>query len=148
MAGEYTVVGLPEMSDDELRQRAALALAVPLLDFLGVSSVDEGNPAAGLSLIPEGNALNALGAPHAGALSTVLELAAYFALLPQLTHGEEAVTHQSSASYLARAEGRAALIAKGDVLRRTRNLAFISVTLRQEERLLATAQVTKSIFRT
>jgi uncharacterized protein (TIGR00369 family) len=134
------------MSEMQLRRRTALALSVPLLEFLGVSSVDEGDPASGLSLIPQANALNALGAPHAGALSTVLELAAYLALLPQLADGEEAVTHQISASYLARAEGGAALIAKGDVLRRTGHLAFVSTSLRQEDRLLAMAQVTKSIF--
>jgi uncharacterized protein (TIGR00369 family) len=134
------------MSEIELRRRAALALSAPLLEFLGVSSVDEGDPASGLSLIPQGNALNALGAPHAGALSTVLELAAYLALLPQLADGEEAITHQISASYLARAEGGAALIAQGEVLRRTRHLAFVSTSLRQEDRLLAMAQVTKSIF--
>jgi uncharacterized protein (TIGR00369 family) len=134
------------MSEMQLRRRAALALSVPLLEFLGVSAVDEGSPASGVSLIPQGNALNALGAPHAGALSTVLELAAYLALLPQLADGEEAVTHQISASYLARADGGAALIAKGDVLRRTRHLAFVSTSLRQEDRLLAMAQVTKSIF--
>ena len=134
------------MSENQLRQRAAVALSAPLLQFLGISSVDEGDPTSGLSLMPQGNALNALGAPHAGALSTVLELAAYLALLPQLADGEEAVTHQISASYLARAEGGAALIGNGDVLRRTRHLAFVSTSLRQEDRLLATAQVTKSIF--
>ena len=134
------------MSESQLRQRTAFALSVPLLEFLGVSAVEEGDPASGLSLIPQGNALNALGAPHAGALSTVLEVAAYLALLPQLADGEEAITHQISASYLARAEGGAALIAKGDVLRRTRRVAFVSTSLRQEDRLLALAQVTKSIF--
>lgn len=135
------------MSQRELRERAAFALAVPLLEFLAVKPVDERDPASGLSFPPKGNALNALGAPHAGALSTVLELAAYMALLPQLEDHEEAVTHQFSASYIARAAGEAALIARGNVLRRTRNLAFVSVKLRQQERLLATAQVTKSIFR-
>jgi uncharacterized protein (TIGR00369 family) len=134
------------MSASEVRKRAAFALAVPLLEFLKVSPVEEENPAAGLSLAPKGNALNALGAPHAGALSTVLELAAYLAVLPELEAHEEAVTHQFSASYLARAGGEAALIAKGEVLRRTRKLAFVSVRLHQGERLLATAQVTKSIF--
>ena len=134
------------MSENRLRQRTAFALSVPLLQFLGISLVDEGEPMSGLSLMPQGNALNALGGPHAGALSTVLEVAAYLALLPQLADGEEAITHQISASYLARAEGGAALIAKGDVLRRTRHLAFVSTSLRQEDRLLAMAQVTKSIF--
>ena len=134
------------MSENQLRRRAAVALSAPLLQFLGISSVDEGDPTSGLSLMPQGNALNALGAPHAGALSTVLELAAYLALLPQLADGEEAVTHQISASYIARAGGGVALIGNGDVLRRTRHLAFVSTSLRQEDRLLATAQVTKSIF--
>jgi uncharacterized protein (TIGR00369 family) len=133
-------------SKRQLRSRAAAALSVPLIEFLGVSPVDEEEPTSGLSLVPEGNALNALGAPHAGALSTVLELAAYLALLPELADDEEAATHQSSVSYLARAEGGGALIAKGEVLRRTRHLAFVSANLRQEGRLLAAAQVTKSIF--
>jgi acyl-coenzyme A thioesterase PaaI-like protein len=137
-----------ELNENQLRKRAAFALAVPLLEFLEISFSDERDPSSGLSLIPKGNALNALGAPHAGALSTVLELAAYMTLLPQLEDREEAVTHQFSASYLARADGDATLLAKGELLRRTRNLAFVSVNLRQEERLLATAAVTKSIFGT
>jgi acyl-coenzyme A thioesterase PaaI-like protein len=50
---------------------------VPLLDFLAVSLVEAEDPASGLALLPERNALNALGVPHAGALSTVLETAAF-----------------------------------------------------------------------
>jgi uncharacterized protein (TIGR00369 family) len=134
------------MGKAELGERAAFSLAAPVHEFLGMTLVDEDDPRSGVSLIPKANALNALGLPHAGVLSTLLELAAYLALLPELASDENAVTHQFSVSFLARGEGDVALVAKGEVLRRTRRLAFVSTTLHQADRLLASAQVTKSIF--
>lgn len=134
---------MPE--DEELQRRARLALTGPLPEFLGLVLAEPDQPSEGVRLVPAGNVLTALGAPHAAALSAALEIAAYLALLPQLGDDEDAVTHQVSVSYLARADGEEPLIARGEVLRRTRRLAFVATGLRQEERLLATAQVTKSI---
>jgi acyl-coenzyme A thioesterase PaaI-like protein len=97
-------------------------------------------------MAPTASVMNAVNAVHAGAISTVLEIAAYLALLPDLSDDEEAVSHGLSISYIGRAEGDEALVANGRVLRRTRRLAFVTAELRQGERLLATAQVTKSVY--
>jgi uncharacterized protein (TIGR00369 family) len=135
-------------SSAETTRRLRLALDVPLLQFLGVSGVDDRDPAAGIKFAQSAETLNAVDALHGGAIATVLDVAAYLALLPQLADDEEAVTHMVSLSYLARPEAGAQLKATGEVLRRGRRLAFVSAALRSGDRLLATASVTKSIFAT
>ena len=129
-------------------RRLHLALDVPLLQFLGVSAVDERDPAAGIELAQTPKALNAVDALHGGAIATVLDVAAYLALLPQLADDEEAVTHMVSLSYLTRPEVGAQLKATGEVLRRGRRLAFVTSALCCGDLLLATGSVTKSIFAT
>ncbi len=135
-------------SDAETARRLRLALDVPLQQFLGVSAVDDRDPAAGIKLAQSGNVLNGVDALHGGAIATVLEVAAYLALLPQLADDEEAVTHMVSISYLARPEAGVQLKATGEVLRRGRRLAFVTAALSAGNRLLATASVTKSIVST
>lgn len=135
-------------SGAEIIRRLHLALDVPLLQFLGVSAVNDHDPAAGIEFAQSSAALNAVGALHGGAIATVLDVAAYLALLPQLADEEEAVTHMVSLSYLARPEAGAQLKASGEVLRRGRRLAFVTAALSCGDRLLATASVTKSIFAT
>lgn len=130
----------------ETTRRMHLALEVPLLRFLGVSAADNHDPAAGIELAQSANVLNGVDALHAGVIATVLETAAYLALLPQLADEEEAVTHMVSLSYLGRSEVGARLKATGEVLRRTRRLAFVNTALSCGDRPLATASVTKSIF--
>jgi acyl-coenzyme A thioesterase PaaI-like protein len=127
-------------------ERVVNALSVPLLRFLDVSAVDPQDPRAGVSLAPAANVMNAVDLPHAGAISTILEIAAYLALVPDLSPDEEAVSHALFVSYVARAEGTAPLMASGQVVRRSRGLAFVTAELKQDGRLLATAHVTKSIY--
>jgi uncharacterized protein (TIGR00369 family) len=115
--------------------------------FLGASRADGEGESDGLSLPLSSNALNAIGALHGGAIATVLDVAAYLAVLPHLAVEEEAVTHAFAASYLAAAQPGEHLRATAVLLRRTRRLAFLSAELRSETTLLATASVTKSILR-
>ena len=124
-----------------------LVFEVPLIKFLEASPVDPADPTAGLSFAVTEKTLNAAGALHGGALGTVLDLAAYLCVLPTLGRGEQAVTHAISASYLAGGEVGETLVARGQLLRRTRRLAFTSASVTAGDRLIATAQVTKSILR-
>jgi uncharacterized protein (TIGR00369 family) len=133
------------MSDGQARKRATLALDAPLHEFLGFSWVDEANPVAGLFVAPSARTLNGAGSVHAGTLATLIELAAYVSILPELKEHEQSVTHQFSAAYLAAADNETRLIARGEVLRRTGRVAFVAVSVRQADRLIASAQVTKSI---
>lgn len=122
-----------------------LVMDVSLVTFLGAAPVDANDPAAGLSLVVGDTALNAAGVLHGGAIATILDLAAYLAVLPTLSGAEQAVTHAFSAAYLSATAAGDTVIAKGSVLRRARHIAFISATAACGERLIATASVTKSI---
>lgn len=105
-------------------------------------------PQLGIELAQTPKVLNAVEALHGGAIATVLDVAAYLALLPQLAEDEEAVTHMVSLSYLTRPKTGTQLTATGEVLRRGNRLAFVAAALRSGDHLLATASVTKSIFET
>jgi uncharacterized protein (TIGR00369 family) len=125
--------------------RLARALEVPLLTFLGAQAENPRDPTAGLSLVITEHALNAASVLHGGVIATMLDLAAYLTVLPTLGRSEQAVTHAFSASYLAAATPGERVVARGALLRRTRQLAFVSVSMTTADRLLAVASVTKSI---
>lgn len=132
-------------SPSEVDRRSERALAVPLLRFLQASLADRVDGSWSIRLTPSLNALNAVDALHGGVIATVLDVAAYLAVAPQLSTGEEAVTIAFAASYLAAAQPDEQLLARGCFIRRTRQLAFASAELRGESTLLAIANVTKAI---
>jgi uncharacterized protein (TIGR00369 family) len=137
--------------NDNRVERFRQALGVPMLRFLGVNAIDESDPSAGLWFLVETQALNAANVLHGGTMATVLDLAAYLALLPELGEDEEATTHTFSASYLAGATAgervEAHAEAHASVLRRGRHIAFVTSELGTVSKPLATALVTKSIRR-
>ena len=138
------------MSDDREREGIdwfPLVFRVPLVELIGAQPVDPEDPLAGLSFVVTDRVLNAASALHGGVISTVLDLAAYLSVIPTLGRGEQAVTHAFSASYLSGAEVGETLVAKGQVLRRTRRLVFATSSLSSADRLIATASVTKSVLR-
>ncbi len=130
------------------QDRARRALQVPLLQFLHAQPLDPDDLTRGIGLTLSPAALNAVGAVHAGALATVLEVTAYLALVGQLAAKEEAVTHAFFASYVAPVPADAILESTGTVIRRGSSVAFVTAELRAGEQVLATATVTKSIRRT
>jgi uncharacterized protein (TIGR00369 family) len=125
--------------------RGHAALNVPLLRFLGAEPVDSNHPAAGVSLVAGHQSLNAVDYLHGGVISTILDVAAYLSLLPDLADDEEAITHNLFVSYLSSLKAGASLTATGRVVHRGRRLAFVTSELREQARMIATAQVTKSI---
>lgn len=126
--------------------RVQAALEAPLLRFLGASLDRAQDGGCGLSITLGESSLNGVGTLQAGAISTLLEVAAYLAVLQHLGEGEQAVTHAFSACYLAAAREGERLRASATLVRRTRHLAFFAAELRSEETLVATASVTKSIL--
>jgi len=67
--------------DMSTQARARRALAVPILRFLEIAPLDEKDMTKGMSFTLTSAALNAVGGAHAGALATVLEVAAYLAIV-------------------------------------------------------------------
>lgn len=133
------------LTGDQLADRATEALAVPLQHALGARLLDPSNPAAGVSFRVGQLASNGAGGLHAAALGAVLEVAGYLALLPQLTVAEHAVTHSVATQLMAAARDGEWVEARGALDRRTRRLAFVSVTAAVDGRLVARAQLTKSV---
>lgn len=134
-----------KITAEEVERRSRRALEVPLLRFLGASLVDPVDGCWSLSLQQSPNVLNAVDVVHGGVIATLLDLAAYLAVVPHLSIGEEAVTVAFAASYVAGARSGEELRAKGCLIRRTRHLAFVSAELRSESGTLALANVTKTM---
>ena len=134
-----------EITADEVNGRSRRALEVPLLHFLKASLVDRVNGGWSIGFTPSPNVVNAVNALHGGVIATVLDVAAYLAVLPHFSSAEEAITIAFSASYVAGAPADEQLRAKGSLIRRTRGLAFASAELRSDSGTLALAQVTKTI---
>lgn len=132
-------------SGPALLRRARLAVGLPLPAALGVALLDDADPAAGAVLAVSGLVDGGAGAAHAGALAVLLEAAGYLAVAPSLRADEHAVTH-SSATTLVRAAGVGeTVIARGALDRRTRRLAFVTVTATVGEDVVARAALVKSV---
>jgi uncharacterized protein (TIGR00369 family) len=127
------------------RDRATRALSVPLLRFFGAKLVDGKDPSAGLTFVAGDQTVNAVDYLHGGAISTVLDVAAWLSVLVELDDNEEAITHNIFVSYLNAVKGNTPLRATATVVRRSKRLAFVAAELRDPDRLVATAQVTKTI---
>lgn len=125
----------------------ARVMSVPLIAFLGARPASADDPTAGLVLEVDDPTLNAAGVLHSGVIATMLDLAAYLAILPLLAPDEQAVTHHFSATYLSPTRIGELVAAKGRVLRAGRHVAFTEASVRSADRLVATASVTKSIVR-
>jgi uncharacterized protein (TIGR00369 family) len=134
-----------EITADEVDGRSRRALEVPLLRFLKASLADRVDGCWSIGLEPSPNVLNAVNALHGGVIATVLDVAAYLAVVPHLSSDEEAITIAFAASYIAPAPPDEQLRASGSLIRRTRGLAFASAELRSDSDLLALANVTKAI---
>ncbi len=113
--------------------------------FLNASLVERVDGCWSIGLPPSPDLLNAVDGLHGGVIATVLEVAAYLAVVPYLSAGEEAVTIAFAASYVAGAPSGEQLRASGSLIRRTRGLAFVGAELRSDSGLLACANVTKAI---
>ncbi|WNV77201.1 thioesterase, FlK family [Geodermatophilus sp. DSM 44513] len=133
------------MSPEETVARSRLALAVPLAAALGAELRDPADPSAGVRVTVAGLAGNGAGGAHAAALTAVLELAAYLALLPALQPDEHAVSHALTVQLPAAAPEGGLVEAVGQLDRRGRRLAFLSATAEVSGTLVARAQITKSI---
>ncbi|SDO62112.1 Acyl-coenzyme A thioesterase PaaI, contains HGG motif [Klenkia soli] len=128
-----------------LADRAALALAVPLVHALGARLFDPEDPPSGVVLTVEGIAGNGAGGAHASALSALLELAGYLALAPRLADDEHAVSHAVALQLIAAAPVGSEVRATARLDRRGSRLAFLTASATVADHVVARAQLTKSI---
>ena len=134
-------------SPELLAARVAGVLDIALHRFLGVALLDPDEPAAGI-VFPAGDAaLNNVGVLHGGVVTALLDVACYLALLPDLATGENAVTHDVSASLMRPVPRDSQVQVVATVVRRGRSIAFLRAEARVDGAVVAAGQVTKTIVR-
>jgi uncharacterized protein (TIGR00369 family) len=118
---------------------------VPYHRYLGLSlSHAEAGRSRVLMQVNAQNA-NVLGVLHGGAICSVLDVAAYAALISLLDPSESAVTHDIHVSMMRPARPGSELVFEGEVVRKGRTVAFVDARAMVADRLIASARVTKSI---
>ncbi|WP_233492591.1 PaaI family thioesterase [Blastococcus sp. TF02A-30] len=132
-------------SPDQLMTRVQAVLDIPLHRFLGMQLRDPADPSAGVWFPVDHPAQNPHGMLHGGVVYTLVDVAAFLALLPHLTDDEHAVTHDLTVSLLRPVSAGARVELTGTVLRRGRAVAFMRTEVTVDGALVATGQVTKSV---
>ena len=125
--------------------RLAAVLEIPLNRFLGMQLRDPADPSAGIWFPVGPSAQNQAGVLHGGVVTTLLDTACYLALLPQLSDGEHAVTHDLTVSLMRPVSAEQRVDIVGTVLRRGRAVAFLRAEATVDGEVVAAAQVTKSV---
>ena len=133
------------MLTDDTAARVQVVLAIPLHRFLGIALLDPADPSAGIWFAVDEPARNNVGVLHGGVVTALLDVASYLALLPSLAQGEHAVTHDLSVSLLRSVPAGSRVELTGTVLKRGRAVAFLRAEASVDGRLVAAAQVTKTL---
>ena len=136
------------VSESAKAARVQAVLDIPLHRFLGVRLLDPADPAAGISFPVAEAAQNQAAVLHGGVVTALLDVASYLALLPHLHDAEHAVTHDLTVSLLRPVSADEQVAVVGGVLRRGRAVAFLRAEATVNGRIVAAAQVTKSIVPT
>jgi uncharacterized protein (TIGR00369 family) len=133
------------MSSADQAARVQAVLDIPLHRFLGMQLRHPAEPSAGIWFRVDRPTQNQSGVLHGGVVYTLLDVAAFLALLPELSDQEHAVTHDLSVSLVRRVAAEARVDVIGSVVRRGRAVAFLRAEASVDGAVVAAAQVTKSI---
>jgi uncharacterized protein (TIGR00369 family) len=134
-------------SETETAARVQAVLDIPLNRFLGMELRNPADPAAGVWFPVGPSAQNQAAVLHGGVVTTLLDTACYLALLPHLSDGEHAVTHDLTVSLIRPVAADARVDVVGSVVRRGRTVAFLRAEATVDGEVVAAAQVTKSVVR-
>ena len=126
-------------------RRVQAVLDIPLHRFLGVELLDADDPSAGIAFPVDTAAQNQAGVLHGGVVTALLDVASYLALAEDLVEDEHAVTHELSVQLLRPVSSGSRVELSGTVLRRGRAVAFLRAEATVDGRMVAAAQVTKTL---
>ena len=132
-------------SETETATRVQAVLDIPLNRFLGMELRNPADPAAGVWFPVGRSAQNQAAVLHGGVVTTLLDPACSLALLPHLSDGEHAVTHDLTVSLIRPVAADARVDVVGSVVRRGRTVAFLRAEATVDGEVVAAAQVTKSV---
>jgi len=106
---------------------------MPLLEQLGLSFEEYGEGWAAAVWKPTDLACNPLGGVHGGVFGTIHDAAMNFALNSALEPGDRAATLDVSYSMMRAAEAGATLAVRGEVVRLTRQVAYVESQVRDAD---------------
>ncbi|ERJ20473.1 Putative esterase protein [Salinisphaera shabanensis E1L3A] len=127
-------------------QRLEQVIAHPLHQHLGIETIESESGKARLSIVVGDNVINPAGVFHGGVLYLLCDVCAYAGLLSQLGAHTEAVTHDIHVSVMRGARAGEVVVFESNPVRVGRRIAFIDVSARVDERLIASARVTKTLL--
>jgi len=135
---------MARMSEGDRRAIVSGVLDIPLHRALGVRLIDPERPADGVEMDIGELSRNNTGILHGGVVPMLLDVSCYLAALETLEAGTHAVTVNLSTSLLTGAS-EGVLACTGQLDRQGRSLLFLSARAMVGDRLVATAQVVKSV---
>ena len=118
----------------------------PLHQFLGVADISSEDGQGEIRIKVGEELVNPAGLFHGGVVYVLSDVCAYAGLLNLLSDNEEAVTHDLHVSVLRPAKLGDEVVFRSGVVKRGRQLCFLDVTASVNEKVIATARVTKSII--
>ena len=133
---------VPERQD----HRLDVLMATPIHTYMGLREAEADNSATGLLLEVTPALVNNSGMMHGGLVATTLDVACAHAIFPQLADHEVVMTNSLSISYLRPAPLGSTLWIRAEVIRRGRATAFLRAEAGIGPKLVASAQVAKSII--
>ena len=135
-----------QMSDEEFSRRLKHVEKLPFHRFLEIS-ITRAEPGVGeVILHPSEKTINAGGVVHGGIIYSLLDAAAFLAMLPVIGDHQLGVTHDIHASVLNAAPVDKPLVFKGFLRKLGKRLAFCDSEAWSGDSLVATGRVTKSII--
>ena len=130
---------------EQIEQFFASVLAVPAHSAFGLELVRWAPGEAVLAFTAAGAALGPRGETHGGVVSLLLEPAAMFAAVSRLPADQYAVTIDIHVQHLRAIRPGARVELTGRLVRLARQFAFCEATAMDEDRLCASARVTKAV---
>lgn len=131
----------PARQDHDLE----VLLSTPIHQHLGLRPADPERPEAGLVLEAAPELANNSGMLHGGLVATSIDVACAYAIFPSLADHEVVLTSSLAISYLRPVPVGSAVGIRAEVVRRGRSTAFLRADVVVGDRIVATAQVVKSI---
>ncbi|MEC7548213.1 MAG: PaaI family thioesterase [Pseudomonadota bacterium] len=129
-----------------MNPRLQTVLSHPLHQFLGVVDIHSNAGQGEIRITVMDKLINPAGLFHGGVVYVLSDVCAYAGLLSLLSDNEEAVTHDLHVSVLRPAMLGDEVVFRSEVVKRGRQLCFLNVTATVDDKIIATARVTKSII--
>ncbi|MFP4445896.1 MAG: PaaI family thioesterase [Desulfosudaceae bacterium] len=118
----------------------------PLHQYLGITAIQSQEGRGRMAVPVTDNIVNPAGVLHGGVVYLLCDVCAYAGLLSLLAKGSEAVTHDIQVSVMQAAHKGDILEFSSAMVKLGKRLGFIDVRMTVDDRVMATARVTKSIL--